>query len=628
MVKKNYYITNSTTLYSIVDDINIVLPDDKIVKKLIKSFKSSLEVSFDTETDGLNFNAKCLLLQFGNKENNVVLDVNIIHSYVGEFFLSLLSNPAICKVGVNLKYDYKIILTNFGIRLVNVYDCMLAELCIRGGKPTTATAQFIINKYVGVWIDKQLGADFAKKNRITISHIKYSINDVTYLDIVKEKQLVSIKKLDLENLIELENEVLFAISEMEINGIKLDSNRWIKAYKENKLELETLAFELDDEFLKFDIIKNTTVTRLSLFEEYKVRKLNINYDSPLQLLNILKKIGLNVDATNKPSLIPFRNDKKYGEVVNKVIEYSEKEKECSTYGDKFLDQYLIYSDSRLRSDFWQILETGRISSSRPNLQNIPRDNKYRNCFISEKGWSLVSTDFKQQELRVLAALSKDEVWIKAFEDGLDLHTELCIKTFGIDKSEVKDVFPLNPTFTYRDVQKTINFGLAFGMSAFKLANTLNILKEKAQELINTYFSAVPDVEKFLNLCGGFALKNRYIRTARPYRRLRWLSKNPNLTFKEEISFTNIGKNTPIQGTAADMVKLALILIYRKIVSEGLDNKVRVVLQVHDDIICEVRDDFVEEWGAIQENLMKEAAKSIIDNVPFESDLVIMKTWNK
>jgi DNA polymerase-1 len=603
-------------MYSQVEDINFISYESVDLEKIVRSFESSTKVGFDTETTGLAYNSKCLLIQMSNNEYNVVFDVNKSNKYFKRI-LKILTNPAICKVGINLKYDYIVVKTNFNIRLTNMFDCMIAEIVIRNGKKTIAKAEYLVQKYAGVQLNKSIGAEFADlKNGIELRHIKYSLEDTAHLLLIEETQQ---PKLDIHNqrvVFDHEIRTLPAIAEMEINGFKLNKERWLDLYYENLKELDKLIYELDDEFIKFDSLSNV---QLNLFG----RKLYIDYDSPAQVTKLFNKVGLKIDSVAKKTLIELKTNKLYGKAVAKYIQYSEKRKEITTYGKNVIDNYLIYPDQRLRTNFWQINDTGRLSSSKPNLQNIPRDNKFRNCFISEEGWSLVSTDYSQQELRILAALSKEESWLEAFKNGVDLHTYMTVKTFGIPESKVKDKFPVNPTFTYRDIQKTINFGIPFGMSAYKLATSVDISKEQAQVIINDYYRNAPNVKKHLEFCSKFAMTNGFIKTAKPFSRVRYLD-------IEDYKSANKGKNTPIQGTGADMVKLAMCYIHEYIIENKLDHLVKMVMQIHDDIICEVHDSFREEWGQIQVSLLKKAAEYIIDPdiVTFKSDLNISKIWTK
>lgn len=228
------------------------------------------------------------------------------------------------------------------------------------------------------------------------------------------------------------------------------------------------------------------------------------------------------------------------------------------------------------------------------------------------------------ELRIIANFSKDPIWVDAFNAGKDLHSELCALTFDIPIEDVPKPTPFKPGIAYRDVQKTLNFGLAYGMSHYKLADTIDVSEEVAKSIIATFFSKVPKVQQFLTMLGERGKKNFQIRTAPPYGRIRF--------FKRAYDFKNLGeierasKNMPIQGTNADITKLALIRA-RRVIKAG-DLPVMLVHTVHDEIITETVETYAEEWKPILTGIMNDAAKVVLTNVPVKTDVKISQSWPK
>tara|TARA_R110000824_G_scaffold197851_1_gene381575 strand:- start:2958 stop:3737 length:780 start_codon:yes stop_codon:yes gene_type:complete len=259
------------------------------------------------------------------------------------------------------------------------------------------------------------------------------------------------------------------------------------------------------------------------------------------------------------------------------------------------------------------------------MQNIPARNEFRNCFTARDGYSIVSVDYSGQELAIIAYGSQDPVWIKCRENKEDLHS-VCAELVFSKRWHTEDRTKL------RTIIKTINFGLAYGMSKFKLSDTLNISIDEADKLIKKYFTAFPNIKAFLNKLGMYGVKYGHIRTFKPFRRIRWFPGwyegiwNSQKDFKLKGAIERASKNTPIQGTGADMIKQAMVLIREHIKMFKLP--CYIVTQVHDEIGVEVRDDFAEDWAKLQCKLMKEAGATIIKGFDMTVDYTITKKWSK
>lgn len=228
------------------------------------------------------------------------------------------------------------------------------------------------------------------------------------------------------------------------------------------------------------------------------------------------------------------------------------------------------------------------------------------------------------ELRIIAEYSQDPLWVNTFNNDGDLHSILCTETFGIPIEDVKKPFPPKPDISYRFLQKTLNFGLSYGMSKFKFADTAQIAVDEADKIIKRFFSKVPKVEKFLNSLGKSGVKNGYIRTDLHYRRIRWF---PNLNkdnFKTIGEVERASKNSIPQGTNANTIKQALIYI-QDIINNN-NYPVTILLTIHDEIITECREDFAVEWSKILSNTMIKAAQISIKSIPVKVDPVISDYW--
>ena len=305
----------------------------------------------------------------------------------------------------------------------------------------------------------------------------------------------------------------------------------------------------------------------------------------------------------------------------------------SSFGYNMLETALHPVTKRFHPNYWQILQTGRISVSEPNTNQIPARGEFgpliRSAFVPRKGYKIVGGDYSAMELRELAHFSQDPLWLSIFREGKDLHTVLCMETFDISEEEVRSPYPLNPGITYRDIQKTINYGLAYGMSAKKLAATMNVAESVAAGVIRAFFNKVPKVEETLEKFGRFAQNNGYIITAPPYRRRRWFPGTDKAWMSQDTfrlgEIERAGKNTPIQGTNADITKLAMVNAYEYI--EEHNYPANIILSVYDEIQTEVREDLAEEWRTTLQKIMEDAARVIIDSVPVIAECEISDYWD-
>ena len=233
-----------------------------------------------------------------------------------------------------------------------------------------------------------------------------------------------------------------------------------------------------------------------------------------------------------------------------------------------------------------------------------------------------------QELRIAAFVSKEPVWIDAFINKRDLHGEVASMVFGVDISEVKSKPDFLRGKSYRDVAKTVNFALLYGSSKFKLADTLSISVEEADSIMKKYFANLPKINEYLITASTVGLRDLQIRTCKPFRMIRFF-KDPQGDKKAIGTIERASKNTVIQGTGAQMTKLAMCYIRRYIKQHNLQDKVKIVMTVHDQVDCEVAADYAEEWSKIQQGIMQQAGQVIVGDVlPITSDITIGDYWQK
>lgn len=599
----------------------------------------------DTETQGeMNFENKVIMLQVGDEKDQFVIDTRSIS--VGAL-RNIFESSDWLKIFHNAKFDVNFLRVTFGWRTENVYDTFLAECCITNGVQgrQLGLAALTIKYCNGAQLDKSERGRFVGlgSKAYTHSNIIYGARDVEYLMCIRDSQAAVIQEMELGDVVQLECQVVLALADMEYAGIALSAEKWSELAKGAGGRIKELEKKLDvmvDETPKLSKYRKKYIQQGMFGVED--RTVNISWSSPLQVQKVFKQMGIaDIESSSEKEITKYQN---IYPLIKTFIDYKKEQKLASTYGLEFLN-YINKKTGRIHTSFWQILETHRISSSRPNLQQIPAisikddmGNKhypYLECFVAPEGYIIAGADFNGQELRVIAQGSQDPVWLDAFNNGRDLHGELASKIFGIPIEEVKSA----PEFVFvggtkvylrgkspRDVTKTINFMLAYGGSKYKLSDTLGIDVEEADVIIEMYFSLVPKVKRFLDACAAYGIRNKSIRSYRPYSGLRQFEDFDSTDKKKVGEVERASKNTPIQMTSALMCKLALVKIREKI--KEVPYKVELFLQVHDAIFCYVEERFAEEWGQILKETMEESGRLWLKSVPCVSDASIHEYWSK
>lgn len=527
------------------------------INEAVAYCESKLILGVDTETTGLNFmESDMTMLQIGDEDVQFVIDTRAVSIIP---LKKVLESKHITKVLHNVKFDYKFLLKN-SIRLNNVWDTMLASQVLNCGKQVSHSLSNLVSSHLHIEMSKEIRTTFiGYTGEFTESQIVYGAKDVEYLLNLQALQIKYIEDLDMVMLMQLENNASLAYGDIEFNGIALDIPRW------NKLALDAEKSRVEMEHTLDDFVKtkeslsqfNATHFQTDMFmEDTDIRKIDVKWTSPKQVLNVFNTYGIDVEDVNANTLLPFRKD----EFIDIYIKYKEQAKLSTSYGDKFLQN--VDSDNRVRTNFKQILNTGRIASSSPNMQQIPANNKYRNCFISgNSDWVFVSSDYSSQELAIIATGSKDPVWLAALTEGKDLHSVCAELVYGEKWYAAAEE---DCAFFVRDAKqkcnckqhkklrtnvKSINFGLAYGMGPMKLADTLLISEKAAEKLIKDYFKAFPSIENFLKNLGTYGLQTGHIKTYAPYRRMRWFPewRGYETSQKDKGKIKRASMNTPIQG---------------------------------------------------------------------------------
>lgn len=593
-------------------------------------------ISLDTETEGLfNHKNKIVLLQVSNGDDAFAIDArsnNILAlKEVLESKTCLLQNA---------KFDYKF-LKFHGIELTSIIDTFLNECLLTNGlEDRELSLEALAKKYCNKQLDKSVRNQFVNigSNPFTDKQIVYGVEDVLCLPKINRLQQIELAKWGLLETVNLEYKACLALADIEYNGLGFNPEAWLKLADKAENNIKLYEKELDnlvlqDSKLKKFVKKGEQLTLFGIVE----RKVNINWDSPTQMLKLFTTLGLKLESSGEKEIQKYQDEFL---LVKKFIDYKKDSKLVSTYGRDFL-RYINPNTKRIHGDFWQILNTFRVScggsktnnKNSVNLQNLPAKNEYLNCFVANPGFKIIGIDYSGQEARIAAGGSKDELWMNTFLKGKDLHSEVCKLMFNIDDSLVKTKPEFLRGKSYRDVAKTINFGVLFGMSEYKLSKTLMVTVEEAKSLIEKYFQATVQLKSYLDACANYGLKNGYIRTYKPYSGIRYFPQwKPNLSKWEDKQIigeiTRASYNTPVQGTGALITKRALILIRDYINSNNLQEIVKLVHVVHDAIYTECREDFAEEFSKIQSNLMLKAWEEFDLKLPMLTDITITDCWTK
>ena len=586
----------------------ILLDNEHSLSLVINTIPRDSIISFDTETTDIDVTkAKIVGFSFAFEENKAYY-VPISHSYlgVGNQISMEAARQAIIQLNryklvlQNFKYDYQIIKHNFDIELKLYADTMILS--------------WLLNTNEKVGLDYQIDKHFRHKmisfsdvvkkgenfSNVEISKAcEYAAEDALMtlklfnrqLEIFKEKNEEEILKLAFD----VEFEFIYVLAEMENNGIKIDVEL-LKEYKEKS---------------------NKYISELtSKIHEISGVEFNINSTKQLGVV-LFETLGLTASkktktgySTDEAVLSSIENEHP---VISLLLKYREAYKLQSTYIEPLLELGLKNEDNRIHTSFLHTgTATGRLSSKNPNLQNIPVGSdsilQIRQAFIPKEGYKLVGIDYSQIELRLLAHFSQDEALVDAFKNNLDIHYQTAVKIFGEERAKEK-----------RGIAKSINFGLLYGMGSKKLGDTLGIPSKEAKQYIDSYFEAFKSVKDYLKSIEDFAHMNGYVKTLLNRKRLfNFESANAMM----QAAYLREAVNTLFQGSAADLIKLSMIKIYQKYKN---NDKMRLLLQIHDELIFEIKDEFVndftEEIRQIMENIYPL-------NIPLKVSVAIGNSWQE
>ena len=580
-------------------------------KLLLKKLQQQTSVCFDTETTGLKaLEVELIGISFsweiGKGYYVSFPDDQIETKAVLEEFRSFFENTSIEKIGHNLKYDIKV-LSNYGMPVKgNLFDTMIAHYLInpdmRHGMDILAETYL---NYQPVSITKLIGKK--GKNQLSMRDVpikdqtEYAVEDA---DITLQLKKHFIEELKKGNVIKLFNEIelplVSVLTAMEIEGINLNTDF-----------LKELSIHLTDDINR---LEKTIFEQAG--EEFNIaspKQLGIVLFENMKLVDKPKKTKTGQYSTAEDVLSNLSKDHT---IIANVLEYRQFKKLQSTYVDA-LPNEINPTTGRVHTAYAQaVAATGRLSSTNPNLQNIPirteRGKQVRKAFIPrDKNYVLLAADYSQIELRIIAALSEEETMIEAFKNGEDIHASTAAKVFNVPINEV--------TRDQRSNAKTVNFGIIYGVSAFGLSNQTDLTRKESKELIDLYYETYPKLRNYMSAQVDFARDHGYVETVLQRRRYLKDINSRNAIVRGAAERNAV--NAPIQGSAADIIKIAMINIFKRFEKEGFKSK--MLLQVHDELVFDAHKDELDIIKPIIKYEMEHAFDMI---VPLDVEMGIGENW--
>jgi DNA polymerase-1 len=580
-------------------------------KELIEMLLNQPRISFDTETTGTDANQADLVgLSFAIKPGEgyyiPLPEERAATQAIIEEFRPVLESEHILKIGQNIKYDM-LVLKWYDIQVKGkLFDTMLAHYLI--DPDTRHNMDVLAENYLGytpISITTLIGPK--GKNQGTMRDVPIPlVVDYAAEDADVTLQLANVfepmlAERNANKLAEdIENPLIYVLADIEKEGVKIDIET-----------LNAYAIELQAEISKAEA------------NVYEKAGLKFNLASPKQLGEVLfdhlkldpkakkTKTGQYQTGEDVLTLLAHKSD-----IVQDILDFRQLQKLKSTYVDA-LPLMVNPKTGRVHTSFNQaVAATGRLSSNNPNLQNIPirteRGREVRKSFIPrDENHVLLSADYSQIELRIIAEISKEENMLDAFNNGIDIHTATAAKVYGIGIDEVDA--------TQRRNAKAVNFGIIYGQSAFGLSQNLNIPRKEAAEIIEQYFTQYPGIKRYMSDTMNFARENGFVETIMGRRRYLRDINSANMTVRGFAERNAI--NAPIQGSAADLIKIAMINIHKDMVAQNLSSK--MTMQVHDELVFDVLKTEVEQMKAIITQRMKSAIKT---EVPIEIEIGEGNNW--
>jgi DNA polymerase I-like protein with 3'-5' exonuclease and polymerase domains len=580
------------------------------LRKAIETLSSQPVVGLDTETTDLDpYTSRLRLIQLAIPDRVYIIDFDKFansdtkQSEALEPLRRLLAAPRPIKIAHNAKFDAKFIKHNLGVELGGLFDTLLASQLVGAGDIEERHGlEIVAERYLNQLVDKSERLR-NWNHELTEAQLEYAARDAAILLPLREKLIERLKAESLVRVAQLEFECVMPVVDIELAGFFMHKDRWLEQLgivEKRRVELaEQLQQVLAEESSQGSLFGGP-------------QREDINLDSQQQLTKALNRLGIPVpESTRNWKLQPLAAQYP---IIGTLLEYRTVQKALTSYGTNMIDMINPVT-KRLHADFRQIgAPTGRFACTNPNIQQVPHAVEYRRCFSGHPdGRKLIIADYSQIELRILAEFSGDRGFMEAFNTGADLHRVTASQVFNTGVDQV--------TKEQRDFAKRLNFGVVYGIGAQRFALMTGLSVSEAENVLRRYFGTYRELDTYLRDAANRAVSDRQARTGSG----RLVRFRYDENDRQQISMTQRnGKNTPIQGTSADILKRALRLLK----DELKDTKAQIVNIIHDEIVVEADADEAEAIAATVERLMCAAWQDYLRTVPVKVETEIADEWVK
>ena len=580
------------------------------LRKAIAALETQPVVGLDTETTDLDpYTSRLRLIQLATPDRVYIIDFDQFsdgdarHNEALAPLKRLLAAPRPIKIAHNAKFDAKFIKHNLGVDLGGLFDTLLASQLVGAGDIEERHGlETVAGRYLNELVDKS--ERLSNWNfELSEAQLEYAARDAAILLPLREKLIERLKSESLVKCAQLEFECVMPVVDIELAGFFMHKDRWLEQLGIVEKRRMELAEQLQE-------VLAQESSQGSLFGG--PRREDINLDSQQQLTRALNRLGIPLpDSTRNWKLQPLAAQYP---VIATLLEYRTVQKALTSYGTNMID-LINPVTRRLHADFRQIgAPTGRFACTNPNIQQVPHAVEYRRCFSGyPAGRKLIIADYSQIELRILAEFSGDRGFIEAFNSGADLHRVTAAQVFNAGLDQV--------TKEQRDFAKRLNFGVVYGIGAQRFALMTGLSVSDAENVLRRYFSTYRGLDIYLREAANRAVSERQARTAAG----RLVRFRYDENDRQQVSMTQRnGKNTPIQGTSADILKRALRLLK----DELNETNAQIVNIIHDEIVVEADADEAEDVAAKVERIMCAAGQEYLRTVPVKVETEIADEWVK
>tara|TARA_R100001463_G_scaffold23551_3_gene56424 strand:- start:1929 stop:3920 length:1992 start_codon:yes stop_codon:yes gene_type:complete len=602
-----------------------------------------------------------VMLQIGDIDVQYIIDTRNVDI---TSLLPVLTNKDITLVGHNIKFEYKHILSKYGVRINALYDTMVVEKILHNGYRLENSLKALNQRYLEIEVDKTIRLSFLTigDRPFTTEEIKYGAEDIELPLKIREFQLVEIQKKDLANVIRLEFRVTAVIAEMEFNGMNFNKEKWLNTYQKNLIKFKDQTRQLDIHVMENYPDSKFVDKQLDMFNpgftcaiQWSSSKQVVEFFKflgccPLAKSKTTKKMTYTVEAKEVEALLVTADlSDKVREFVKLYLNTMEYRQAVTTFGENFL-KHINPVTGRIHSNYNQLVNTGRMSSSSPNQQNIPstldmdyddgdpRQDQFRYAFDAPEGCSMINADYSGQESIILVNKSMDKDLLTFYDgDFNDMHSYIASKLFpdelsGIDLNDIKKERP-----DLRQIAKGAGFALAYGGNGHTIAKNLGLSSERGETVFNDYFKAFPGLLQFFEKSKAEALSKGYILIDKVSKRKFYYKDIKVLRAAEyrgdvrtvnkfKGSMERAAMNYIIQGEAGSITKFALVLIYDELTAKGLLDKVKTVATVHDEIILESTTAYEKYAAEMLQRNMEKAGSVWCKRVPLKAEACIEQYW--